>query len=369
MKIKVRVPFLDLRVTDEPSRRELLAAVEKVLVHGRILLGPEVELFEERIAAYCGVKYAIGVGSGSAAIFLALKALGIGSGDEVITTSLSFIGTANGISLTGAKPVFVDIREDLTINPECIEQAISSRTKAIMPVQFTGKLCAMSKIESLARKHGLIIVEDAAPAIGATMNGRKAGSLGAAGCISLNPMKLLNACGEAGVVVTNDPVVRERVIALRYNGLVDREYGHYVSMNGRIDTLQAAILLNRLDHLESIISRRREIAAYYQSAIKDVVDVPHDADGCRDVYYTFTIQSDRRDALMAFMAERGIETKIQHPLLMPDHPAHKMSDLSRFPVGNRAVKRVLCIPVHEKMTQEQVEYTASSIREFFKKTS
>ena len=369
MTTKMRVPFLDLRVTDEPSRRELLAAVEKVLVHGRILLGPEVELFEERIAAYCGTKYAIGVGSGSAAIFLALKALGIGAGDEVITTSLSFIGTANGISLTGAKPVFVDIREDLTIAPERIEQALTSRTEAIMPVHFTGKLCAMSEIEALARKHGLIIVEDAAPAIGATMNGRKAGSFGTAGCISLNPMKLLNACGEAGVVMTNDPDVRERVIALRYNGLVNREYGHYISMNGRIDTLQATILLKRLDRLESIITRRREIAAYYQSVIADVVEVPTDADGCRDVYYTFTIKTDHRDALMTFLDEKGIETKIQHPLLMPEHPAHKMLDLSRFPVGNGAVKRILCIPVHEKMTQEQVEYTAYSIREFFKRAS
>jgi dTDP-4-amino-4,6-dideoxygalactose transaminase len=225
----------------------------------------------------------------------------------------------------------------------------------------------MRDLEVLSGKHGVLVVEDAAPAIGATMNGRKTGSFGVAGCISLNPMKLLNACGEAGVVVTNDPDVRERVIALRYNGLVNREYGHYISMNGRIDTLQAAILLKRLDQLESIITRRREIAAYYQSAIADVVEVPKDAEGCRDVYYTFTIQTDRRDALMAFLDEKGIETRIQHPLLMPEHPAHKMMDLSRFPVGNRAVKRILCIPVHEKMTQEQVEYTASSIREFFKR--
>jgi len=363
--VKMRVPFLDLRVTDKDSRQELLDAIGMIFDHGRVLLGPEVEAFEERIASYCDTKYAVGVASGSAAIFLAVKSIGIGSGDEIITTALSFIGTANGIALTGAKPIFVDILEDLTIDPKSVERAITSRTKAIMPVHFTGKLCDMPELQALAEKYGIVIIEDAAPAIGASLNGRKAGSFGVAGCISLNPMKILNACGEAGVVVTNDREIRDRIVALRYNGLINREYCQYVSTNGRIDTLQAAILLKRLNQLEEIIARRREIAAYYRSTLADVVEVPTEREGYRDVYYTFTIKTDRRDELMSFLGERGIETKVQHPLLMPQHPAYKAMDHGRFPVANHAVKRLLCIPAHEKMTQEQVEYVVSTILTFF----
>ena len=361
----MRVPFLDLRVTDKDLRQELLDAIGVVFDHGRILLGPEVEAFEERIALYCGTKYAIGVASGSAAIFSAVKSFGIGSGDEIITTALSFIGTANGIALTGAKPIFVDIREDLTIDPESVERAITPRTKAIMPVHFTGKLCAMPELQAVADKYDIAIIEDAAPAIGASLNGKKAGSFGVAGCISLNPMKLLNACGEAGVVVTNDPALRDRIVALRYNGLVNREFCQYISTNGRIDTLQAAILLKRLNRLEEVITRRREIAAYYQSTLAGVVEVPVEMSGYRDVYYTFTIKTDRRDELMSFLSEKSVETKIQHPLLMPQHTAYMTMEHGRFPVAIRAIKRILCIPAHEKMTQDQVEYVASAILKFF----
>lgn len=359
------VPFLDLRVVDPADRRRYLEAIDVVLSHGRIVIGPEVAAFEEAVAAYCGVAYAVGVASGSAALFMALKSLGIGPGDEVITTALSFVGTANGIAMTGATPVFTDIQPDLTIDSVCVERAITPRTKAIMPVHFTGKLCAMPELAAVAERHNLPIVEDAAPAIGASYRGRKAGAFGLVNCISLNPMKILNALGEAGVVLTNDAAIRDRLLALRHNGLVNGEYCHYVSGNGRIDTIQAAILLRRIERLEDIIERRRQIAAYYQAALGDRVDVPHDSDGYRDVYYTFTVAHDRRDALAAFLAKRGIEIKIQHPALMPEHPAYRMADLSGFPVGRRAVKRLLCLPAHEKLTQEQVEYVAASVHAFF----
>lgn len=362
----MQVPFLDLRVTEKALRQEMLDAIGAVLDHGRILLGPEVEAFEQQIAGYCGSRYAVGVGSGSIAIFFALKAVGVGPGDEVITSALSFIGTANGIALTGAKPVFVDTRSDLCIDPTLVARAITQRTKAIMPVHFTGKICAMHDLVAAVEKRNLMIVEDAAPAIGATFRGRKAGSFGIAGCLSINPMKLLNALGEAGIVLTNDPEVRERLISLRYNGLKNREYCHYISTNGRIDTIHAAVLLKRLQRLEAVIARRREIAGYYQSALAGLVEVPKDAEGCRDVYYTFTIQTDPRDALMEYLAEKGIETKIQHPLLMPEHPAYRDDWIKAdFPVAARAIRRLLCLPAHENMSQEQVEYVIVSVRDFF----
>lgn len=360
------VPFLDLRVTDHALRQEILDAVGAMLDHGRILLGPEVEEFERRLAEYCGTQYAVGVGSGSIAIFFALKAAGIGPGDEVITSALSFIGTANGIALTGAKPVFVDTRSDLSIDSTLVERAVTARTRAIMPVHFTGKLCAMDRLMEIARRRGLLLIEDAAPAIGATLGGRKAGSFGLAGCLSINPMKLLNGIGETGAVVTNDEAVRDKIIALRYNGLINREYCHFVSTNGRIDTVQAAVLLRRLPRLEGIIQRRRQIAAFYQKEFAHLVEVPRDAEGGRDVYYTFTIQTDFRDALMGYLAQRGIETKVQHPLLMPEHPAYADgSPAGTYPVAARATKRLLCLPAHENMTDRQVAHVAASVQAFF----
>lgn len=362
----MKVPFLDLRVTDPELRQELLDAVAEVLDHGRVLLGPEVDAFEQELAAYCGTRYAVGVGSGSIAIFYALKAAGIQPGDEVITSAMSFIGTANGISLAGATPVFVDTRQDLTMDPARIEAAITSRTKAIMPVHFTGKLCDMDAIAGIAERRGLLLIEDAAPAIGATLRGRKAGSFGVAGCLSINPMKLLNALGEAGAVLTNDETIRDHVVSLRYNGLLNREYCHFVSTNGRIDTLQAAVLRKRLPRLEGVIDKRRRIAAHYQDKLSRFMEVPRDGNQCRDVYYTFSVQTDHRDDLMSHLAKCGIETKIQHPLLMPEHPAYaERSKLASFPVAKRATQRVLCIPAHEHMNWEQVEHVAVSVQSYF----
>ena len=362
----MRVPFLDLRVTDPTLRKDMLDAVAAVLDHGRVLLGPEVESFEEDLAAYCGTRYAVGVGSGSIAIFYALKAAGIQPGDEVITSAMSFIGTANGIALTGAKPVFVDTRADLTIDPARVAEAITPKTKAIMPVHFTGKLCAMDELSAIAARHGLMLIEDAAPAIGASLRGHKAGSFGIAGCLSINPMKLLNALGESGAVLTNDEEVRDRVVALRYNGLINREYCHFISTNGRIDTIQAAVLRKRLPLLEDVIAKRRKIAALYQDRLSRFVETPHDSAGGRDVYYTFSVQTDARDALMKYLGDCGVETKIQHPLLMPEHPAYSESfNPADFPIAKRATQRVLCIPAHENMAWEQAEHVAACVEAFF----
>jgi dTDP-4-amino-4,6-dideoxygalactose transaminase len=359
-----RVPFLNLRVQDVRERAELISAVEAVFLHGRLVMGPEVEEFEKRIAQQCDRQFAVGVNSGTDALFLALRSLDIGPGDEVITTSLSWIATANAIALTGAKPVFADIREDLNIDPDAVRTLVGPRTRAIMPVHYTGKICHMNALHEIAREAGCYLIEDASQAFGALHRGRKAGSFGDVACFSMNPMKVLAACGEAGVILTDRHDLYERLISLRYNGTVNRETCVEVSLNARLDTLQAAILLKRLGKVEAIIDTRRQNAAWYSAQLAGYVDTPREEEWERDVYYTYTIRSPRRDDLRSALTERGIETKIQHPLLMPEQPAYqacRTSDLSR---AKQLVREILCIPGHEKLTADDLQYVAACIREF-----
>ncbi len=364
----MKVPFLDLSVPDA-ERAELLAAVDRVLQHGRIVMGPEVEEFESRVAQYCGRRFAVGLSSGSDALFMALLAAGIGPGDEVITTAKSFVATANAISMTGARPVFADIGDDLNIDPASVEALIGDATKAIVPVHFTGKLCRMPELEALADRHGLFLVEDGSQAFGASFGERRCGSFGRVAAISLNPMKVLAACGEAGVAVTDEPEIADTLRALRHNGIVEREYCRWVSLNGRLDTMQAAILLQRLEGYDALIERRRAIAARYDAALGNVVGVPREAEGYRDVYYTYTIRTERRDELAAFLADAGIETKIQHPLLMPQQPAYRDEARGAYPRAERLVKDVLCLPASEKLSAAQQDAVIEAMQRFFAKAS
>ena len=360
-----RVPFLDLRVKDATLKDELLQAVDRVLTHGRILLGPEVDQFEDKVAGLCQRRYAVGVNSGTDALYFALRALDIGAGDEVITTSLSWIATANAITLCGATPVFVDITEDLTIDAELIEAAITPTTKAILPVHFTGKLCDMTRIARIAEEHGLYLIEDAAPSFGASYNGAKAGSFGHLGAFSMNPMKLLNAYGEAGAVVTDDEELRDRLVSLRYAGTVNKEDCHFPSPNGRIDTIQAAMMLVGLGRLDDKVSRRRANAKFYDEALVEAVICPKEPEGYFNVYYTYTIIAERRDDLKQHLEAKGIETKVQHPILMPYHTAYRDLPKPNIPVAEDLVQRILCIPAHEDLGTDEAEYVAASIREFY----
>jgi dTDP-4-amino-4,6-dideoxygalactose transaminase len=361
-----KVPFLDLRVVEESAREELIAAVDAVLRHGRLVMGPEVEELELAVAARCGRTHAVGVGSGTDALFLGLKSLGIGPGDEVITTSLSWIATANAIRLTGATPVFADVQEDLNIDPSSVEKLIGPHTRAIVPVHYTGKVCQMSALMELAEQHGLLVVEDASQAFDARYRGRKAGSFGAVGCFSMNPMKVFGACGEAGMVLTDRDDVYDRLVALRYNGTVNREECIEASLNGRLDTLQAAILLKRLKDVDRFVGRRREIASRYNAAFAGVVATPQEGDGEWDVYYTYTIRAPERDELKRFLEAKGVETKIQHPYLMPQQPAYRDGAKGEFPRARRLVREILSIPANEKLTPTDVDYVAACVREFYK---
>lgn len=361
-----RVPFLDLRVADDQQRSALLRAVDTVLRHGRIVLGPEVEEFEHQIAARCNRKFAVGVNSGSDALLLGLLSLGVGPGDEIITTALSWVATANAIALAGATPVFADIGADLNLDPACVERLITSRTKAIMPVHYTGKPCDMAALSHLAEKHGLLLVEDAAQAFGARFDGQPVGSFGTIGCFSMNPMKVLAACGEAGAVVTDREDIYQRLISLRYNGTINREVCVEPSRNSRLDTLQAAILLVRLSELDQVIHHRRDVASWYDDRLAGVVECPQKREREFDVYYTYTIRTDRRDELKAYLESQGIETKIQHPRLMPQQPAYQEHVRGHFPNAERQVQRILCIPAHEKLARSDVDYVADHIQRFIR---
>jgi dTDP-4-amino-4,6-dideoxygalactose transaminase len=364
--MKEAIRFLDLRITDKTERAELLAACENVFNHGRIVLGPEVEAFERTVARRVDKRHAIGVGSGSDAVYLGLRALGIGPGDEVITGSLSWIATANGIALTGATPVFADIGDDLNIDPTSVRQLVSPRTRAVLAVHYTGRPCEMDELVRICEQHQLFLVEDAAQAFGARYQGRPVGSFGALACFSMNPMKVLASLGEAGIVATDVEAVAANVRSLRYNGTVNREECLQPSINGRIDTLQAAFLLVRMRRFEAVIGRRREIAAFYRNALRGLVDTPGERHGDFNVYYTYTIQADDRDGLKRYLEDRhGIECKIQHPILMPDQPPYREKPRADYRNARRLRERILCIPAHEKMVDEQASRVAEAIRAYY----
>ncbi len=360
----MKIPYRDLSVKDTNLKNELLQAVERVLSHGRISLGPEVVEFEQRIAEFCQKKYAVGVDSGSDALYLALRSLDIGPGDEVITTPLSWIATLNAIVLCRATPVFVDISEDLNINVDLIEQAITPRTKAILPVHFTGKLCNMSRIAEIAARHNLYVVEDAAQAFGAHLNGAMAGSFGDVNCLSMNPMKVLCAYGEAGAIVTDDEHIYQKLLALRYAGTVERGDCRYPSLNGRLDTIQAAMLLVNLKYIQGKIEQKRKISQGYTQALKDVVTCPKE-DGSYHVYYTYTIITENRDELQEYLLRQGIETRNHYPILMPYQTAYRDVYQCRLPVAEHLIERILGIPNEEKLSSEQMEYVVTCVKKFF----
>ena len=360
-----RVPFLDLRVLDPEERQDILDAVARVLDHGRILLGPEVEEFEQVVAAHVGRAHAVGCNSGTDALIVALKALRIGPGDEVIVPALSFVATANAVSVTGAKPVFADIDDDLNLSVASAASLITKATKAIVPVHWTGLLCKMDALCDLAREAGLHIVEDSSQAFDAAIGSRKAGSFGTIGCFSMNSMKVFASLGEAGMLVTADPDLYQRSVTLRYHGLVNREYCIELAQNSRLDTIQAAALLVRFKKLDAVINARRRNAEALNNRLSNHVVVPREPSGQRHVFYTYTIQTDRRDTLQSYLTSQEIETKVQHPLLMSQHPLYKEHARGSWVNADRLKDRVLCLPSNEKITANQLDLVADAVVRFF----
>jgi dTDP-4-amino-4,6-dideoxygalactose transaminase len=338
-----------------------------LLRDGRLLMGPAVERWEELIAAYCGTRFCVGVSSGTNAIYLALRAFDIGPGDEVIVPAMSWVATANAVALAGATPVFVDIGDDLNIDVASAEAAITPRTKAILPVHYTGRLCDVAAICALAKRRGLVVIEDAAQAFGAANDAGRAGGFGDAAAFSLNPMKVFPGFGEVGAVLVNDPQIAERLRALRYLGTVNKEICVEPSLNHKIDTIQAAMMLVSYERVEPALVRRVEIASRYCDRLKGLVgcpEAPRSAADRRSVFFDYTITTPRRTEMRRFLESRGIEVKIRHPLLMSQQPAFRHLAARRLPNAERLVKQILSLPIHEKLTDEQIDYVVESVSNF-----
>ncbi len=361
------VPFLDLQAQYRFIKADIDAAVERVLRSCRFVLGPELADFERSFADYMGVKHAVGVSSGTDAIELALRACGIGPGDEVITAVNTYIATCEAISAVGAKVRWVDVDEQTyTLDVRQVETAITTRTKAIIPVHLYGLSANMGSILNIARRHGLKVIEDCAQSPGAKWCGKKTGTFGEAGCFSFFPGKNLGAYGDGGAVVTNDDVVADRVRMLRNHGQREK-YIHLVEGGcRRLDNLQAAVLAVKLPHLDRWNESRRRIARRYDELFSDCSGVvapfcPADAES---VYHLYVIQCSERDGLQRALAAKGVETGIHYPIPLHEQPAyaHFGYRAEDFPVASRLSRRILSIPIYPELDGPRVEYVAGSIR-------
>jgi dTDP-4-amino-4,6-dideoxygalactose transaminase len=363
------IPYVNLQAQGEEQCDELVRLFADIVRGGAFVGGEIIERFEARIAKRCGTAYAVALNSGTDALILALKVAGIRPGDEVITPPNSFVASTSSIIHVGARPVFADVLPDQNIDPEAVARAITPRTRAIMPVHLTGRICRMDEIQALADAHNLILIEDAAQSIGSTYKGRFSGSFGRLGCFSAHPLKNLNALGDAGFVTTDDSDAAARLGRLRNHGLVDRttvqEWG-YVS---RMDVLQAAVLDWRLDKLDAIISRRREIGARYQERFdssEDVFSPP-----CRkqefNSFHTFVIQVDRRDELQEHLRACGIKTTIHYPVPIHLQPAARELGYGPgdFPRAESQAKRILTLPTNQHLSDSEVDHVADEVLNFY----
>lgn len=369
--MKYKVPFVGYKLQYRNLEREINKAIKRVLSRGDLILRSDVEKFEKKLANFVGTRYAIGLNSGTDALFLSLKAAGIGRGDEVITVSHTFVATISTIVQCGATPVLIDIKEDFLMNVEKIEKVITKKTKVILPVHLNGRLCEMEKLMSTARKHNLIVIEDVAQALGASFKGKMAGSFGLTGCFSFYPAKILGTFGDGGAVTTNNSEIAKTVRLLRDHGQRTKTEIVCYGFNSRLDNLQAAILNVKLKYLPKWIRRRRKIAKIYTEGLSKIPEIKlppfFDSDPKRlDVYQNYVIRAKKRDNLFKYLRKRGIETLIKDPI--PNH-WQKSLDLRRFRLPNteKFAKEVISLPMYPELTKGQVEYVIDSVRNFYRK--
>jgi dTDP-4-amino-4,6-dideoxygalactose transaminase len=341
----IRVPYVDLPAQHRPLEEEILVAVRKVLAHGQFILGPEVEAFEEAMARYLGVPHVVGVASGTDALVLALRLRGIGAGHEVLLPSHSFVATAHAVALAGAAPVFVDVEaERLLMDPAGLENALSDRTRALMPVHLGGHPCDMDALTAFSREHGLDLVEDCAQAVGTRWRGRSVGDFGL-GCFSLHPLKTLSAPGDGGFLTVHDPAEVERLGRMRNLGLRDRDHADEISGHSRLDTLHAAILLVKLRHLDAYLEARRSHAAAYREALDPtyrLIPVPPEAEPSHS---TFVVRHPERNRILREVGAKGFDVKVHYPV-----PIHRQAPYGRnrnrhLPETDRAAAEIMSLPV------------------------
>jgi len=358
----VRVPFMSLVPHEDAA--DVRSGIDRVLERGWFILGPEVDAFEREFAAASGAAHAVGVGNGTDAIALILRALGIGAGDEVVTTPLSAAYTALAILMAGARPVFADIDpQRLTLDPDRIDQAIGPRTRAILPVHLYGQAAEMLAISRVAARHHLPIVEDCCQAHLATAAGRPVGTIGIAGAFSFYPTKNLGALGDGGAIVTNDPALAATIRRLRNGGQTDRYHHQEPGFNSRLDEIQAAILRARLARLPAWTERRRALAARYRKRLAgSAVQALAELDSGH-VYHLFVVRAAKREALQAHLAARGIETLIHYPVPIPEQPA-LASAAASCPVASHACREILSLPLYPAMHDDDVDAIAEAVNAF-----
>lgn len=366
---KMEVPLIDLEKQLSGIRSEIESALSAVLNSCAFASGLFVERFEDEFAEFCGSKYAVGVGSGTEALWLALLALGIGPGDEVITVPNTFIATAEAISFAGAKPVFVDIQEDsFNIDPLLIEAAITSRTKAIIPVHLFGQMADMDPIMAIASSRGLAVIEDASQAHGAEYKDKRAGSIGDMGCFSFYPSKNLGACGEAGMIITDKKPLRDRLRMLRDHGQHRKYHHRLIGWNGRMDGFQGAVLSVKLKYLQEWNQARTKHANLYDALLCKVpgITIPARMQNTKHVFHIYAIRVHNRDQMLKALSDDGIKCGVHYPVPIHLQEAYKWLGYSSgtFPVAERSCLELISLPMYPELSEAQICYTAERISLF-----
>ena len=362
------IRYVDMAAQFAEQRDEIMARVEAVLAEGKLVGGPDIEILEKEVAEFCGVAHAVALNSGTDALALGMMALGIGAGDEVILPPNSFIASAAAVATIGATPVFADVRDDLNVDPERVEAAVTPRTKAIMPVHLTGRIADMTPLSEIAKRHGLLVVEDASQSFGSRYEDRLAGSFGDVGCFSVHPLKNFNAAGDAGFLTTDDGELAEKVTHMGNHGLIGKGLSEAFGHVSRMDTLQAAILRYKLEALPGVIERRRANADFYRENLDPAhVFTAPERDVEFNTYHTFVIQVDRRDELKAHLAEQQIGSAIHYPVPIHLQPAANRLGYKAgaFPVAERQAERILSLPVHQTLEENHIRRVADAVNGFF----
>ena len=376
LKKNIVVPMLDLKAQHKKIAAEVEAAVKSVLESQQFILGPEVRELESEIAGYCESSFAIGCASGSDALLLALMACGVGEGDEVITSPFTFFATAGSVARLGATPVFVDIEpSSFNLDEDRLESAMTQRTKAIMPVHLFGQCADMDKINNVAKRYGVAVIEDAAQAIGARDRGKSAGSLGLIGAFSFYPSKNLGGAGDGGMLTTNDPAVADRLRRLRAHGAKHKYFHEEVGINSRLDSLQAAILRVKLRHLDEWADARRSNARRYEELFLEsgilqsgLVILPAVRQDTFHVYNQFVIRAQDRDRLKQYLSEEGIGTEVYYPLSLHMQECFKYLGYEAvdFPESERASREALAIPIYPELEGSAQRYVVERIAAFYR---
>jgi len=364
----MKIPYVDLKLQWAEERDELLPIIDNILSEANHVGGKEINIFEDNIKNIVKSKHAIALNSGTDALTLGLHLLGVKAGDEVITPPNSFIASTGVIVHLGAKPIFVDVKDDQLIDPTKIEACITKKTKAIMPVHLTGRMCDMESIMKISEKYNIPVIEDAAQSIGSTYKGKPAGSIGHIGCFSGHPLKNLNAFGDAGYLTTDDSEIASKVRSLANHGMIERNIVENFGYVSRMDNLQAGILNYHITKLDKVINQRRANADLYKELLnKNYVYFPKSDKNNFDTYHTFVIQVDKRSKLVSYLENKGIQTSIHYPIPIHLQPAAKYLGHKdgAFPETEKQAKRILTLPVNQFIDAIKVEYICKAINNFY----